>query len=602
MTAKAKDGGALRSRALPLGMCSVALGLVLAASYLGRAAIERPGEVTALGFLGTALVIALCCAALLALFLSRGFLRWGAALADFSFALRARNVVALTAAMLLLWAPVMLLMAPFHIGPDTIAQLLWWEGYPVFDPSSRAFLPDAAMSDHHPVLVTVVYGLCYDLGTLLLGTPERAFRAFCALQSAAMAATFSYACCWLRERGAPPMLCLGAFLFWACLPIFPMMMQEVVKDMLSMPVFVLWAMAFADCFWKVRERAPLSRGFSAYLAALTLLGALTRKTLLYITVPSLLALAALAAWAWWKERRKGAAARDASAARRLLAIAAVPAVIMLVVLPKVVFPLASVAPGGPQEMLAVPIQQVSAVVAEHGEELSEEDRAIIGRVLPYDELAGAYSPSLADPVKDLWKRDSNGADRAAFLMEWLRLGLRYPGDYLQSVAYLNNFWLTGACVVGPPVVVWGWEDRGGSDLFPAYGSGYRTEGQQQLVDGVIEGLWGHGPLPMRLLLDTATYVLWVPAFSLALLLLRGRRNWPVAVPLLLSMAVAFVAPAFQARYVLNLVFLAPLLPALSYLWLRPAGEGDGAEGAGSGCQAAGRPSPEDAEPPLPAEA
>lgn len=55
----------------------------------------------------------------------------------------------------------------------------------------------------------------------------------------------------------------------------------------------------------------------------------------------------------------------------------------------------------PKEMFSLPFQQTARYVKEYGDEISEEEREIIAKVLDYDSLAEIYEPMTADPVKQL---------------------------------------------------------------------------------------------------------------------------------------------------------------------------------------------------------
>ena len=85
-------------------------------------------------------------------------------------------------------------------------------------------------------------------------------------------------------------------------------------------------------------------------------------------------------------------------ARLLLPLFA-SALVMWIVLPRIVFPLLDVAPGGKQEMLAIPFQQTACYVVNHSEELSEWEDQAIDAVLHIETLPERYDPSSSDPVK-----------------------------------------------------------------------------------------------------------------------------------------------------------------------------------------------------------
>lgn len=564
-------------------LCASAfLGVALSLSLFGRALLAayaaESGRVFTWAEVAVgAIVIGVVCYALLRVLPTERF----ASLAGWArklFRLRPANVVAVAAVMVVVWIPVIVLMMPFHIGPDTIAQLLWSQGYQAFDPSSRQPLEGYAMSDHHPVTTTLLYGLLYNIGQAL-GDAAWGMTLLCFVQIALMAVTFSYACCWMMERGVPALLCVVAFAFWALNPIFPMLLMQVVKDITSMPFFVAWVLCFSDCVLLVRAGQRITPGRAAALAVLGAVCALTRKTLLYIVAPSLLVLLLFALIARYKRSSVGSRGEtdDAGASHRptmrrtfapLLVAAFIPALVMMVLVPRVLLPALNAAPGGSQEALAVPIQQVACVAVKHGDELSDSQREAISAVLPYDRLPMLYTPAIADNVKDAWNRASSKSDMLAFLRTWVELGIRYPGEYLGACEYLNSYWLVGSYDNDNPVIWWGWPEYDGAELFPQWEMSEQTEGQAFLVDVVRDTLWAGNPVT-ELLFDDAVYVLWVPlfAFVLALTLRRRQGNLIMFIPVALSAAVLFLVPAAQPRYAFNLVFLAPLIVSFGFACL-----------------------------------
>ncbi|MFR8176726.1 MAG: DUF6020 family protein [Christensenellales bacterium] len=50
-------------------------------------------------------------------------------------------------------------------------------------------------------------------------------------------------------------------------------------------------------------------------------------------------------------------------------------------------------------LLAAFFQQTARFVSEYESEITDEERAVIDRVLIYDQLADRYRPDLSDPVK-----------------------------------------------------------------------------------------------------------------------------------------------------------------------------------------------------------
>lgn len=94
--------------------------------------------------------------------------------------------------------------------------------------------------------------------------------------------------------------------------------------------------------------------------------------------------------------------------------------------------------GSVREALSLPFQQVARCVRDHGDELSEQDRAIIDDVLGIDSLAIRYNPRIADPVKNMYNEDNTSLGQ--FLALWGRLLLRYPKSFV-AATWEQNYYL-----------------------------------------------------------------------------------------------------------------------------------------------------------------
>lgn len=101
----------------------------------------------------------------------------------------------------------------------------------------------------------------------------------------------------------------------------------------------------------------------------------------------------------------------------------------------------------PAEAFAVPMQQVARVVSQ-GCELEEADSRLLGEIFDLEQMAAQYTPGTVDPVKfNTFRYDKESDIREnwwAYLRLYLRLGLRYPGEYLKAwVEETKGYWNGG---------------------------------------------------------------------------------------------------------------------------------------------------------------
>ena len=86
--------------------------------------------------------------------------------------------------------------------------------------------------------------------------------------------------------------------------------------------------------------------------------------------------------------------------------------------------------------LSILEQQMARAMNVHHEELSEEEMAAFTRYFDIGDLWSRYNPILSDSVKKHFRDDLFAEDPLGFFAGWLKLGRRYPVDYIE--AFLAN--------------------------------------------------------------------------------------------------------------------------------------------------------------------
>ena len=306
--------------------------------------------------------------------------------------------------------PYLLLYAPGLNIYDTHDQILQFFGFP-------SYIGDgSALSDHHPVFLTLVYGGFMKLG-LLLGDANIGQLLYSLLSMAALAACWAYALVTLREAGLARGAVIGLALFVALYPVLALYAFNMCKDV-SVEPFVLLYGTMMFRLYVSRGRAAQSRRFCAGLFAVALMMMLIRKPAMYA-----LCFAALFLLLGYP----GVRARLAGA---LLGAAAVFAVLYNGLL----LPALGVIPGETREMLSVPFQQTARCLLADPDDVTESEMRAVSAVLDVENGVPNYDPRLADPVKDTSSPDLSGR-LGPYMKAWLSMGMRHPGVYLD--AWLN---------------------------------------------------------------------------------------------------------------------------------------------------------------------
>lgn len=279
----------------------------------------------------------------------------------------------------------------------------------------------SGLTTHHPLIHTLMLQGCLKVGELLsfLPNPDRAGLAlYSLLQMAVVAACFAYVYCFLRRRGVSKWLCYAFVLCAAVFPTHGMLAVSITKDTIYAAltmVFTIFAYELA-----VEEESPGTGWFVRY-GILTVLLLLFRNNSVYAWVLYVLAASFLAL------RRK-------PFFRQACVFHGAAFLLYLAVNTVMVQVVSATSATYAREMLSVPAQQIARVVQYHEEELTGEDLEAIAAV--WGEELPEYVPAIADRSK----KDITGDKETlrTFVGEWVSLGLRYPGEYVQAFLLKNK--------------------------------------------------------------------------------------------------------------------------------------------------------------------
>ena len=218
----------------------------------------------------------------------------------------------------------------------------------------------------------------------------------------------------------------------------------------------------------------------------------------------------------------------------------------------------------PKEMFSLPFQQTARYVKEYGDEISEEEREIIAKVLDYDSLAEIYEPMTADPVKTTYRSGSAG-DLTAYFKVWLKEFFRHP------LCYVEATWNQNYYVFAPYVdnVVYNKNCLVGSELE------YDKEYYSWLNFQIPEKMEGVSNVTVKLysLLTTAPvigmfsnvafYVILMFVLLHFIRLEKNKRAFFVMLPAVISFLFVLLAPQIQGqpRYAFPIIYTMPLMIA-----------------------------------------
>ena len=263
------------------------------------------------------------------------------------------------------------------------------------------------MTAHHTVLSTWLHGWLFRLGRAL-GSDNLGVFLYIVLQFLVCAWVFGQVTAFAARLGCSRGVQYAVTAFFALDPIWGAFIQTQVKDTLYTGLFVLFVLKTADLLLFPQEWQGSRPRLTAY-AVLGVLCCLLRKNGIYAVVPMLLASAFTVS-----EKRL----------RR-----PVLAVLLAVCIGSFGFDtftekVLDIPAGSVGEALSVPMQQTARYIRDYGNEVTDDERTAIEKVLDYDAIAQSYMPELSDGVKQYYKNPGKG-DLARYMLVASAIGSLY---------------------------------------------------------------------------------------------------------------------------------------------------------------------------------
>lgn len=438
--------------------------------------------------------------------------------------------------MWLAWLPWMLVFWPGSVDWDSYGQICQMTG-------------SAELTAHHTVLSTWLHGWCFWAGRFL-GSDNLGVFLYILLHSLVCAWAFGRIVGFAARLGCNRSIQYGVTAFFALVPVWGAFIQTPVKDTLFTGLFAAFAVYTAEFILFPESYEADKKHILSYIA-LALLCCLLRKNGSYAVVPTLLLLL-VAKW-------HGKLRRQASV---LLVSTLVGMMGFSLFTDKVL----DIPAGSVGEALSVPFQQTARYVSEYGNEVTDQEKAVIDTVLAYDQLAENYNPELSDGVKQFYKNVGKG-DLLRYLLTWAEMGLKHPGCYLQAT-HANSYGYYTICKSQPtneyytfiygPSMEWA-----NLDIAYADQTGYFRY-------ALIQWTALFEKIPLVGLLTSIGFLSW-GLFALAYCLLRAHAKgiYPLLVGLLILWLTCIASPVNDCiRYFLPIMACIPLIFCVAIYFLQ----------------------------------
>ena len=404
-----------------------------------------------------------------------------------------------------------------------------------------------SFSTHHPLLHVILLGGTIALFHKLLGTWNAGIAAYIILQMLVISAVYAYVVSFLQKNGTGKKMRVLILGFYGLFPTIVMYTLCSCKDglfsafLLLLTVLLIELIHDPELFINDRKKIasfvavavlmPLFRhnGFYAYLLFVPFAIFFFRKKLKPILVVMLIA----------------------------------PVMLYLIISSGLSF-LCHTEGTHHQEMLTVPIMQLSRVYSYDGESLSEDEKQEIEKYIPRDNLM-RYTPRVSDQVKIGFNNELYEKNSRDFWNIWRKELFEHP------LAYLNAWMLTSYGYYYPPAVINVY--KGNTVYSFTYDEssyfGYEVEppGERITLIPAIDKLYRYISIGsfqkdnkvLNLFFTPGLYLfiyMYVFAYRLSKKRMKGILPF---IPMVLTFCTVLLGPTYLVRYVLYLWTCLPLL-------------------------------------------
>lgn len=310
------------------------------------------------------------------------------------------------------WLPYIIAFYPAILSPDPSFQIMQFFGiWTKYNEYSVMIDPSVIITNHHPVLHTLILGGCVNIGKLLNNINFGLF--LCSLiQIIFLSTTFAYSIKYLRELKISIKYCFIILLIYALVPMFPFYSMSLVKDVIF-SCFVMWFIIYLH---------RILKGFKVnyILYSLIIIGTiLFRHNGYHILIFTFVLM-------FFMFRKKW----------KFVLISLLSIILVYNCYNKVILPAFHVTPGSVREILSVPFQQMARTYKEHKNGFDEDDLSVIDNILDISDLDTRYDESISDPVKNKFNKYTTDDELMEYFGVWLKYLFKYPVTYIDAT--VNN--------------------------------------------------------------------------------------------------------------------------------------------------------------------
>lgn len=313
--------------------------------------------------------------------------------------LSSHGFLAIALFIFLCWLPWIIVYYPASIEWDTYNPIM-------------QFLGMEEKTNHHPWFYAAMVGTFYKFG-VSIGSKNLGMFLYVLIRDVICALLYGRIVYKLEKYGVNRLFCFLVMLFYAVTPVWGAYAKIAFKNTFAAAVFAMMIMCAIDLVRGIdAQHSLMPSAFGIGFFGLLFCLHINNGICVFLPI-SILLIIALAV-----RLRK-----------EFLILCAF--LLIFGVYHHVIINVLDVRPSSAQEVMAIPMQQLSRTVRDNYSSFTGEELDMVKEYAEPEAISGAYDPLISDPVKSIWVNEHTKASRSLKL--WLYMGIRYPKSYLEAL-------------------------------------------------------------------------------------------------------------------------------------------------------------------------
>lgn len=276
------------------------------------------------------------------------------------------------------------------------------------------------ITNHHPVIHTLLIGSCVKIGTLINNVNLGLFL-YSIIQILFLSITLSYTISYMKKLNINNKYIISSLIIYSITPVFPFYAMSPVKDVIFSSLIILYNIIFSKIVIYEEKNIEIKNIINIILLMILII--LFRHNGIYIITLSFPFLLL-------KIRNK--------TNKLKIILIFIVALAFQYTYKNIVLPYYKITPTSIREVLSIPFQQTARYVKYHNNEISEKEQKAIDKILNYNTLAERYNPELSDSVKNEFNKYSTKKDLVNYFKVWYNQLRKHPITYIDAT--LNNIY------------------------------------------------------------------------------------------------------------------------------------------------------------------